>query len=62
MAPSLVQRNGQAHLLVDFKALDIIALRASVNTNLRLVSSAINALSATEKSFAKSDCSYGKPE
>lgn len=45
-----VTRNrGSNHLLLHFAANDVVSLRASTNTNLRLVSSAAKALNAVRK-------------
>ena len=42
---SSLKRDKKAiHLLLDFESTDIISLRASINTNLRLVNSAIRTL------------------
>lgn len=41
---SLKKDKKAVHLLLDFESADIISLRASINTNLRLVNSAIRTL------------------
>jgi tRNA threonylcarbamoyladenosine modification (KEOPS) complex Pcc1 subunit len=51
LRPSLKKEKAVIHLLLDFEAADIIALRASINTNLRLISSAIRALNTIGKNI-----------
>jgi tRNA threonylcarbamoyladenosine modification (KEOPS) complex Pcc1 subunit len=45
---SLRKSKRETHLLLDFEATDVISLRASMNTNLRLVNSAIKTLNTIE--------------
>lgn len=39
----------KSHLLLEFEAANIVSLRAPVNTNLRLISSAVKTLAISEK-------------
>jgi tRNA threonylcarbamoyladenosine modification (KEOPS) complex Pcc1 subunit len=55
---SLKKNENLAHLLLDFEASDLISLRASVNTNLRLLNSALKTLEVADEkhSFGSDFC------
>jgi tRNA threonylcarbamoyladenosine modification (KEOPS) complex Pcc1 subunit len=45
----LAKSRGSNHLLLEFVARDVVSLRASTNTNLRLINSAVKSLRAVTK-------------